>query len=378
MKKLGILGGGQLGKMLCLAAADWDIETFVLDKSIDFPAATFCHHFIEGDFNNYDNVYSFGKKVDVLTIEIEHVNVEALEQLELEGLTIHPSPKALKIIKDKGLQKQFFEDHDLPSTKTQYFDDVEDLLLAIKNKEIRLPFVQKSRTGGYDGNGVFIAKTISDTTKLLRGACIVEPLVNIEKEIAVIAARNENGDVKCFSAVAMEFSESANLVELLYCPTGLSSLIEIEAEIIATKLIESLNICGVLAVEFFLTTDNQLLINEVAPRPHNSGHHTINACTTSQFQQHVRGVLNLPLGSVRDLSASAMINLLGEDGFSGNVQYEGFEKALDIDDVFIHLYGKKTTKPMRKMGHVTILDKNIEKAIEKARWIKTFLKVKSS
>lgn len=377
MKKLGILGGGQLGKMLCLAAADWDIETYVLDKSNDFPAAHFCHHFIEGDFNNFDDVYSFGKKVDVLTIEIEHINIEALEKLETEGLTIHPSPKALKIIKDKGLQKQFFEKQELPSTKTSYFEDENALLLAIEAKEISLPFVQKSRTGGYDGNGVLVVKTKTDLTKLLRGACIVEPLVDIQKEIAVIAVRNEAGEVKCFSAVAMEFSETANLVELLYCPTGLSALVEIEAEIIATTLIEAFDICGILAVEFFLTTDNQLLINEVAPRPHNSGHHTIDACTTSQFQQHIRGVMNLPLGSTKDISPSAMINLLGEDGYVGNVKYEGFEETLAMEDVFIHLYGKTTTKPMRKMGHVTVLDKDIASVIEKAMKVKAMLKVKA-
>ena len=377
MKKLGILGGGQLGKMLCLAAADWDIETFVLDKKNDFPAAKYCHHFIEGDFNNFDDVYSFGKKVDVLTIEIEHVNIDALLQLEAEGLTVCPSPSALKIIKDKGLQKQFYEQHLFPTTATTYYDNTDNLLKAIEQNELKFPFVQKLRSGGYDGNGVAIIKSKSDISKILNGASIVEPLVDLQKEIAVIAARNERGEVACFSAVEMEFNPTANLVEFLFSPANINPLVAAEAEILATKLIEAFDICGLLAVEFFLTIDNQLLINEVAPRPHNSGHHTIDATLTSQFQQHIRAVLNFPLGSTKDISPAVMINVLGEDGFVGDVLYQGMEKVLEIEGVNIHLYGKKQTKPFRKMGHITVVDDSLENAVKKARKVQQLLKVVS-
>jgi 5-(carboxyamino)imidazole ribonucleotide synthase len=377
MQKLGILGGGQLGKMLCIAAAPLDIPIFILDEKNDFPAAKLCEKFIEGKFDNYDDVYSFGKQVDVLTIEIEHVNTDALMQLQAEGKTIHPAPEKLNIIKDKGLQKLLYVNHNLPTSNFAIFDDIAAIKEGLSTGAIHFPFVQKLRTGGYDGKGVSVIKSPSDFNKLLEGPSIVEALVDIEKELAVIVCRNAQGEVAVYPPVEMEFHPTANLVEFLSCPAVISPLVEAEAEELATKVIEAFDICGLLAVEMFLTKDNQLLINEVAPRPHNSGHHTIDSCYTSQFQQHLRGVMNFPLGSTKMKSPSVMINLLGEDGHSGNVRYQGMSETLAIEGVNIHLYGKKTTKPFRKMGHITVVSDDLADAKKKARQVQAVFKVVS-
>ncbi|MFZ4544791.1 MAG: 5-(carboxyamino)imidazole ribonucleotide synthase [Saprospiraceae bacterium] len=377
MQKIGILGGGQLGKMLCIAAAPLDIPVYILDEHEDMPAAHLCQKFVAGDFNNYDDVYAFGKQVDILTIEIEHVNTGALLQLQKEGKIIHPAPDKLSIIKDKGLQKMHFVEHELPSSAFSFFETVDEIESAILAGRLSYPFVQKLRTGGYDGKGVEVIKTAKDLSKLMEGLSIVEEMVDIEKELAVIACRNENGEISCFPAVEMEFHQTANLVEFLACPAQISGIIEAEAEELAAKTIESFGICGLLAVELFLTKDNRLLINEVAPRPHNSGHHTIDSCYTSQFQQHLRGILNLPLGSTRMKSPSIMINLLGEEGFTGDVKYEGMAEALAMEGVNIHLYGKTTTKPFRKMGHLTVVADTLEDARKKAESAKKVLKVVS-
>lgn len=374
--KVGVLGGGQLGKMLALAAGNWHLPMYFLDESKDFPAGSFASNFTEGSFKDYDAVYKFGKTVDVLTIEIEHVNTDALLQLEKEGLSIHPKPSALNIIKDKGLQKQFYHQHELPTSEFQLFENEAELLQAIERQAIQFPFVQKSRTAGYDGRGVSVLRSQADlSTKLLPGACLVEEFIDFQKELAVIVARNENGEITAFPTVEMDFNPEANLVEMLVCPAQIDSTIEIEAELLAKKVIEAYDICGLLAVELFLTKDNRLLINEVAPRPHNSGHHTIDSCYTSQFEQHVRGILNLPLGSTKMKSPSVMVNLLGEPGYSGDVFYQGLEECMAIEGVNIHLYGKATTKPFRKMGHVTVLGETVEAAKTKARAVQQKLKV---
>lgn len=376
LTKVGVLGGGQLGKMLVLAAGNWHLPMYFLDESKDFPAGAFATGFTEGSFKNYDDVYNFGKMVDVLTIEIEHVNTDALLQLEKEGLTIHPKPSALNIIKDKGLQKQFYKDNQLPASDFQLFDNEHDLRKAVQNQTITYPFVQKSRTAGYDGKGVAIIRSEMDLqTKLLSGSCVVEDLVVIQKELAVIVARNKNGEVGTFPTVEMDFNADANLVEFLICPAQINATIVKEAEKLAKAIIEAFDICGLLAVELFLTKDNQLLINEVAPRPHNSGHHTIDSCYTSQFEQHLRGILNLPLGSTKIKSPAVMINLLGEMGYSGKVLYHGLEECLAIEGVNVHLYGKAMTKPFRKMGHMTVLDETVEGAKNKARQVQQLLKV---
>lgn len=375
MQKLGILGGGQLGKMLCIAAAPLDIPIYVLDESKNFPAGHLCHQFVEGDFKNYDDVYAFGQQVDVITIEIEHVNTDALLQLQAEGKTIHPAPDKLNIIKDKGLQKLLYIKHHLPTSNFAFFDTIEAIKEGLESGAIRLPFVQKLRTGGYDGKGVAVIRSSADFDKLMEGASIVEDLVDIAKEIAVIACRNAQGEVKVYPAVEMEFHPTANLVEFLACPAAISPLTEGEAEELATRTIEAFDICGLLAVEMFLTKDNQLLINEVAPRPHNSGHHTIDSSYTSQFEQHLRGVLNLPLGSTRMTSPSVMLNLLGEEGYTGTAKYEGLAEALAIEGVNVHLYGKTTTKPFRKMGHITVVADTIEAAKKKGKKVEEILKV---
>jgi 5-(carboxyamino)imidazole ribonucleotide synthase len=376
-QKVGILGGGQLGKMLSLAAHNWDAPTWVLDASKHFPAGPVCSHFVEGSFKDFEDVYQFGKQVDVLTIEIEHVNTEALVKLASEGVKVHPSPAALNIIKDKGLQKQFYQKNGLPTAVFQLYESDDAILLAVENQRLTFPFVQKSRTAGYDGKGVAVIRTERDLPLLLPDASVVEEMVDLEKEIAVIVARNERGEVKTFPAVEMAFNPVANLVEFLVCPAAIEPRIEQAAEALAIAVIEAFDLCGLLAVELFLTKDNHLLINEVAPRPHNSGHHTIDSCYTSQYEQHLRAILNLPLGSTKMKTASVMVNLLGEPGFSGPADYRGLEKALAIEGVKVHLYGKLETKPFRKMGHVTILDPSVEQAMVKARMVKNTLKVVS-
>ena len=374
-KIIGICGGGQLGKMLCEAASAWDWKTAVLDQSPDDPAARLAHKFVQGDFTKYEDVLNFGKQVDVLTIEIEKVNLEALIELEKMGKIVHPSPRALGIIKDKALQKQFFIDQGLPTVPQELFDTKDDVLKAIESGFLQIPFVQKLRTDGYDGRGVAIIRTEEDLNLLLDGLCLVEPLVEIEAEVAVIAARNVNGEIKTFPPVAMAFHPEANLVEYLYCPSGLGPALELEATQIAQAAIEALDICGLLAVEMFLTADGDWLINEVAPRPHNSGHHTIECCNVSQFQQHLLAICNLPLIDPQLQLPGVMINLLGEEGFEGPVKYMGVEQALRLGSVYVHLYGKKITKPFRKMGHITVANRSVSQAIRTANFLKEHIKV---
>lgn len=374
-KKLGILGGGQLGKMLSMAAGPWHYPIHMLDESVNFPAGPYSMGFTEGSFKDYEAVLAFGRQMDVVSIEIEHVNTEALEQLEKEGITVHPAPRALKIIKDKGLQKQFYTKHKIPTSAYQLFDTEEELRAAIQRGKLAFPFVQKSRTAGYDGKGVALIKDAEALNKLLPGPSLIEELVDIEKELSVVAARNESGEVATFPLVEMEFNEKANLVEFLLCPARVAEEVAKEADQLARKVIEAFDICGLLAVELFWTKSGDIMVNEVAPRPHNSGHHTIESCLTSQFQQHLRGVLNLPLGSTQATSPAVMLNLLGEAGHTGPAHYQGFEDCLAIDGVYIHLYGKEITKPFRKMGHITILGNSAEEAIAKAMKVKGLLKV---
>lgn len=372
---IGICGGGQLGKMLCEAASAWDWKTAVLDKHPDDPAARIAHSFVCGDFTQYEDVLAFGKQADVITIEIEKVNLEALAALEAMGKQVHPSPKALGIIRDKALQKQFFLDQGLPVTTQHLFNTKEEIVQAINEGVIMFPFVQKLRSGGYDGRGVSIIRAASDLHLLLEGDSLVEPLVDIEVEVSVIAARNLNGEIKTFPPVAMSFHESANLVEFLYCPSGLGPALELEATQIAQAAIESLEVCGLLAVELFLTTDGDWLINEVAPRPHNSGHHTIECCNVSQFQQHLLAICNLPLIDPQLHFPGVMVNILGEDGYEGPPKYLGIEQALRLGSVYIHLYGKNKTKPFRKMGHITIANRNVNGAIKTANFLREQVKV---
>lgn len=374
-KKLGILGGGQLGRMICLAVANMDIPIDILDKNKKFPAGPFANRFVEGDFNNFDDVYAFGKTVDVLTIEIEHVNTEALRKLKSEGIIVHPDPDKLEIIKDKGLQKEFYVSKNLPTSPFKIYDDFGDLQKAIEANEVTYPFVQKARRDGYDGRGVVVIKDESDLAKLLPVPSLVESLVDIDKELAVIVARNEAGEVVTYPVVEMEFHPTANLVNYLICPSDISDKISSQLGEMAKEIISAFDICGLLAIEFFLIKSGEILINEVAPRPHNSGHQTIEANITSQFEQHVRAVLNLPLGSTKMIQPSIMINLLGEPDHTGAASYEGLENCLKIEGAHFHLYGKKETRPFRKMGHATILNDNLETAKSNAAFIQERLKI---
>lgn len=376
--KLGILGGGQLGKMLCQAASPWELPIYALDSSIQFPAGPYCKGFQEGSFKEYEDVLGFGRQMDIITIEIEHVNTEALKQLQTEEKIVHPDPAALEIIKDKGLQKQFYQKHQIPTAPFSLFPNKETLLNAVKEGTLKIPFVQKSRTAGYDGKGVAVIQSEADLKeKLLSGPCLIEDMVEMEKELAVIVARNKRGEIEAFDPVEMEFNPIANLVEFLVCPAAISEEQAKTCTDLAKRVIQAFDICGLLAVEFFLDKRGNILVNEVAPRPHNSGHHTIDSAVTSQFEQHLRGVLNLPLGDTRMISPAVMVNLLGADGYTGPAHYEGLENCLAIAGVKIHLYGKLITKPFRKMGHATIIAPTLEEAREKARKVQQTLIIKS-
>jgi 5-(carboxyamino)imidazole ribonucleotide synthase len=375
--KTGILGGGQLGKMLSLAAGNWHLPVYFLDESPDYPAGMHAPEFFTGNFNDYEDVYEFGRKVDVLSIEIEHVNSEALHQLWREGLVIHPTPDKLDLIKDKGLQKAFYREHGIPTAPFQFFDSGQELANALARYEVQYPIVQKSRTAGYDGRGVAVMRSPEDLHKLLPGPCIAEVMADIDKELAVIVARNERGETAAFPAVEMDFNPDANLVEFLLCPARVPLETARAAEALAVRVMQNFDLCGLLAVELFLLKNGELWVNEVAPRPHNSGHHTIDSCRTSQFEQHLRAILDLPLGDPALHTPAVMVNLLGEPGFAGPVQYEGLEAVMAIPGVRVHLYGKTETRPFRKMGHITIVDAVLENAIEKARMVQQLFKVKS-
>jgi len=358
--KIGILGGGQLGKMLCLSAANLHLEIHILD-SAPCSAQNYCTQFVEGSFKNYEDVLVFGRSVDVITVEIEHVNIEALEVLEREGKKVYPSTHALKTIIDKGTQKEFYLKNNIPTVETLFFSGKKQLIKHYENNFS--PFVWKSRREGYDGKGVIFVKT-QNFDSLPDTPCIAETPVKIKKEISILLARNINGEIAFFPATEMIFEESANLLLFQTCPADISNYVELEAQYYAERIAAELEIVGLLAVEFFLTDEDKLVVNEVAPRPHNSGHHTIEACDTSQFEQHLRAILNFPLGSTELRKPAALLNLLGAEGFSGEPIYKNYGLILKIDDAHLHLYGKQTTKPFRKMGHLTVLNDDVKKALE--------------
>lgn len=375
--KLGIIGGGQLGKMLIQAASRWDITTYVLDPDENCSAANLCTKYVKGSFKNYDDVYQFAQEVDLVTFEIEHVNIEALNQLAKEGKIVHPSAKALTIIQDKGLQKEFYTQNNFPTAVFKLYHTKEEVLKAIKNNEIAYPFVQKSRKEGYDGRGVVVIKSAAENDKILDVASVIEEAINIEKELAVIVARNNKNEITSFPTVEMEFSAEANLVEQLICPSAISEEVEQKAQQLAKSIIAALDMTGILAVELFLTKTGEVIVNEVAPRPHNSGHHTIESCYTSQFEQHLRAILDFPLGSTKLIQPSVMLNILGEADAMGKITYEGIAECMQLEGVNLHIYGKRDVKPFRKMGHVTIFAENIETAKAKAAQVKKVLKAKS-
>ncbi|WDF76198.1 5-(carboxyamino)imidazole ribonucleotide synthase [Mucilaginibacter sp. KACC 22773] len=371
--KLGILGGGQLGRMLIQQAINYNVTVKILDPDREAPCRKLCDEFTVGSLGDYETVYNFGKTVDLLTIEIEKVNVDALEQLEKEGVLVYPQSRIIRLIQDKGLQKQFFRENDIPTADFQIISSPRELLQST----IPFPYIQKLRRDGYDGKGVYKVVDESYLTKAFKEPSLIEQWVDFEKEIGVIVARNENGEVSTFPLVEMEFNPEANLVEFLISPSTLPFEVQQEAEQIAKKIAESLKIVGLLAVEMFLDKNGKILVNELAPRPHNSGHQTIEGNVVSQFEQHLRAIFNQPLGDTACLNNAIMVNVLGEAGYEGPAVYQGIEKILKVPGVYIHLYGKALTKPFRKMGHVTIVDADREKAIEKARFVQKMLKVVS-
>ena len=375
--KVGVLGGGQLGKMMGIAAANWHLSLNFLDRSNAYPAGII-GRIHDGDFKAYDDVLNFGREMDIITIEIEHVNTEALFQLTSEGKKVHPNPEALSIIKDKGNQKLFYEQKGLPSAPFQLFEDTDAITEAINHGVITYPFIQKSRLAGYDGKGVSIINTHADLERLLPGPSLIEQKVPIQKEISFIVARNEDGEMKCFPPVEMVFNPVTNLVESLLCPAQIEPAIIEEGEALALETMSAYQICGLLAVEMFLDQDNQLLINEVAPRPHNSGHHTIDSCRTSQFEQHLRAILNLPLGETDVHRPAVMLNLLGTPPYEGKANLVGVEQILRQPGVYLHYYGKEQTSPNRKMGHITVIGNTVEEALQRAESIKDQIKVIST
>lgn len=373
--KLGILGGGQLGKMLLYNTRKFDIQTAVLDASNEAPCKLSSNEFHLGDLMDYDAVYNFGKQVDVLTIEIENVNVDALEKLEKEGIKVYPSSKTLRTIQNKATQKLFYVDHNLPTapfSRFAYTSEIED---AIEHDSLNFPFVWKCTQFGYDGTGVKIVKSSQDLEGLPNVECITENLVPFKNELAVIVARNVSGETKTYPVVEMEFHPEANQVEYVICPARIDDAIAKKAEAIALRTSQAFNHVGLLAVEMFQTQDDQILINEVAPRPHNSGHQTIEASYTSQFEQHIRAILDLPLGRTDSKVGGVMVNLVGAEGFTGNVVYENIEEIMKMDGVTPHIYGKKQTRPFRKMGHVTIVNEDLNEARKVAEAVKRTIKV---
>jgi 5-(carboxyamino)imidazole ribonucleotide synthase len=369
---IGVLGGGQLGRMLIQAGINLDLNFQVLDPDAQAPCAGIAR-FTQGKLTDYETVMAFGKTCDIITIEIENVNTKALIDLEKAGKKVFPQPAVIELIQDKRVQKQFFADNQIPTAPFVLVNNKE----AVAKHEDYLPAVNKLGKEGYDGRGVQVIKTKDDLNKAFDAPGLLEKWIPFEKEIAVIVSRNALGEVAVYPAVEMVFHPEANLVEYLFSPAQIEKEIAQQAEAIARKVITSLNMIGLLAVEMFVTKEGEVLVNEVAPRPHNSGHQTIEGNVTSQYEQHLRAILNLPMGSTALLAPSAMVNLLGEEGFTGSARYEGLEEVLKAEGVYVHLYGKKTTKPFRKMGHVTIVDKDLNSLKKKANFVKQTLKVKA-
>jgi 5-(carboxyamino)imidazole ribonucleotide synthase len=374
---LGILGGGQLGKMLLTKTQQWDIRTNILDPSAEAPSRIGCNHFEQGSLTDFDTVYQFGKKADVLTIEIENVNVEALQKLQEEGVKVYPKPDTLSIIKNKSRQKEFYRQHGIPTSDFFTFSNKAEMLERIESGAMQSPFVWKSAEGGYDGKGVQIVRNESDLENLPDVPGLIENLVPFDKEIAIIVARSPSGETKCFPMVEMDFHPTANLVEYVFSPSELTAEKQALAEEIALNVANKLDHVGLLAVEMFVYGEFGILVNEVAPRVHNSGHLTIEGNVCSQFEQHLRAILDMPLGDTSIIRPAVMINLNGEEGFEGPVYYEGMDDVLKMESVYVHLYGKAETRPFRKMGHVTILDSTSKAARMKAKLVKSSLFVKS-
>ena len=377
-KKLGILGGGQLGKMILYTTRKWDVYTFVMDPKADAPARLACDQFVVGDLMNFDSVINFGSKLDILTIEIENVNVKALYELEKKGVKVYPQPSVLEVIQNKSKQKNFYKKKNIPTSNFKTFSNIESLKNSVAKANLSYPFVWKAASMGYDGYGVSVIKNNKDLESLNDCECIIEDLVSIKSELSVIVARRRNGEVKTFPVVEMEFHPNSNQVEFVICPARISNRIRLKAEKLAIEVSEKFKHIGILAVEMFLTETDEVIVNEVAPRPHNSGHLTIESSYTCQFEQHIRSILDLPLGSPINKIPAVMVNLVGKHEYFGPVIYKNIDQILVIDGVTPHIYGKKQTHPNRKMGHVTITNKNLKEAIRISKQVKSIIEVISS
>ena len=371
MVKAGILGGGQLGRMLLQAAANYNVETFVLDSDAGCPSAHLCHHFIQGSIQDYSAVYNFGKLVDVLTIEIENVNLQALQTLEEEGLLVIPNTSTLRTIKNKILQKQFYHQNEIPSSTFVTTNTAEELLQHIHF----LPAVHKLAEGGYDGKGVKIISNENDFATAFDEPSVLEKMVDIHKEIAISIAVSTSGALAIYAPVDMVFDKRLHLLSYQKSPAVLPQEVYLKAEAIALKLVKAFDSPGLFAIELFTDIEGNVWVNETAPRVHNSGHHSIEACYSSQFDMVWRILLQYPLGNTAHILPAAIVNLVGEEGHSGKVLYQGLEDVLKMDNIFVHLYGKKETRPGRKMGHVTILSNEKQELEEKVIQIKSLLKV---
>jgi 5-(carboxyamino)imidazole ribonucleotide synthase len=373
MLKVGILGGGQLGRMLLQAAANYPVETYVLENDPECPAAHLCHHFTKGDIRNFDDVYQFGKGLDAITIEIELVSDDALEKLEKEGVKVYPSPSALRIIKNKIIQKEFYKENQLPTAPFLITQN----LAEVMTQASFLPAVHKSGTGGYDGRGVQVMKTVEDLGKGFDTPGVLEKMVAIRQEIAVIVAINDKGETAIYPPVDMVFDPRLNLLDYQISPAELTDELLWKSEAIALTLVKALKSPGIFAVELFVDTKGEVYVNETAPRVHNSGHHTIEANFSSQFDMLWRVILGYPLGNTDHILPAAIVNLIGAEGYSGNARYEGLEEVMQMDNVFVHIYGKKQTRGGRKMGHITIVSKDKQDLVYKAHRIKNLIKVVS-
>ncbi len=373
MIKAGILGGGQLGRMLLQAAANYPVETFIMENDTTCPAAHLCHHFTKGDITNFEDVYNFGKGLDVLTIEIENVNEDALQKLEDEGVKVFPTAAALKIIKNKITQKEFYKSIEVPSG---------DFVITYEKADLQqhlafLPAVHKIANGGYDGKGVEILRISADVEKGFDAPAVLEKMVDIKKELSIIIAVSQTGDTVIYDPVDMVVDQRLNLLSYQISPAKIIDKVKWKAEAVAIKVVKELKSPGIFAVELFADYDDNIWVNETAPRVHNSGHHSIEACYSSQFDMLWRVLLNYPLGNPDHILPAAIVNLVGEEGHTGEAHYEGLEELLGMDNVFVHIYGKKQTKPGRKMGHVTILSNEPQELLHKANQIKHLVKVKT-
>jgi len=375
--KIGLIGGGQLGKMILSEANRMNLKTLVLDSNKNSPCKNLCNNFYIGKLDNYNDILKFGKRCDIITFEIEHINIDALLKLESIGKKVYPKPHTLSIVQDKSKQKKFYNENNLPTSKYSYYKNLNDLFLNIKNGIIQFPSVWKKTKLGYDGFGVKVLRSEKDTLDLPDCEMIIEEFVPFKKELAVIVARNFNGEIKTYETVEMEFNSFSNQVEYVISPSKISEELNKKAINIAIEATKKLDVIGLLAVEMFLTDEDNIVINEVAPRPHNSGHFTIEACPTSQFEQHLRSILNLDLGNTNHDGCAIMLNLVGGEGFEGNVRYENLNEIFSEENTHLHIYGKEKTRPNRKMGHITIICDKFENGYKKAKSIKEKIKVKA-